>query len=143
MSPLQGLVITKATLANLATIPLKIRMQLIKKAKALIIDPHPPRSKKLRGVTTEGGEPIYRLRSGDYRILYIVRSNPGEVIVLDIDNRKDVYRMPDKEKKVEAEDYRMKTDEFDDIMRKALGATPQKKTTKRLSSKKRKAKRRE
>jgi len=31
-------------------------------------------------------------RSGDYRILYVVRKNPGEVIVLDIDNRKDVYK---------------------------------------------------
>lgn len=87
-----GLVITKAAFDNLATIPHKIRAQLIKKAKALIVDPKPKGSKKLKGITTDEGEPVYRQRSGDYRILYIVRKNPNEVIVLDIDNRKDVYK---------------------------------------------------
>ena len=92
MSPLTGLVITKAALDNLAAFPHKIRAQLIKKAKALILNPHPSGSKKLQGITTDEDEPIYRQRSGDYRILYVVRTNPGEVIVLDIDARKDVYR---------------------------------------------------
>jgi mRNA interferase RelE/StbE len=90
---LTGLVISKAALNNLARIPFKIRAQLIKKAKALITDQHPQGSKPLKGVTTDDGEAVYRLRSGDYRILYIVRSNPTkEVIVLDINNRKDVYK---------------------------------------------------
>ena len=92
MSPLMGLVITKSALKNLATIPHKIRVQLIKKAKALILNPKPKGSRILKGIETDDGEPIYRQRSGDYRILYLVRKNPGEVIVLDIDNRKDVYR---------------------------------------------------
>ena len=140
MSPLQGLVITKAALSNLASIPLKIRLQIIKKSKALILDPHPSRSKKLGGVTTEDGEPIYRQRSGDYRILYIVRRNPSEVIVLDIDNRKDVYRMTPKDtKKTDKADYeyRMKAKDFDKAMRRALGTpAPSKPTRKRRSSKK-------
>jgi mRNA interferase RelE/StbE len=87
-------VFTKAALSNLAHIPFKIRAQLIKKAKALILNPHPSGSKALKGVTTDEGETVYRQRSGDYRILYIVRKKPTqtEVIVLDIDNRKDVYR---------------------------------------------------
>lgn len=92
MPKLIGLVITKAALDNLARIPFKIRAQLIKKAKALILNPHPSGSRPLKGVTTDEGDVIYRQRSGDYRILYIVRTNPNEVIVLDIDNRKDVYR---------------------------------------------------
>jgi mRNA interferase RelE/StbE len=92
--PLTGLVITKAALNNLARIPPKIRAQLVKKAKALIRDPHPQGSRPLKGITTNDGEPVYRQRSGDYRILYIVRQSPTtkEVIVLDIDNRKDVYK---------------------------------------------------
>lgn len=89
--PLMGLVITKPALNNLASIPHKIRAQLIKKAKALILNPRPTGSRKLKGITTDDGEPVYRQRSGDYRILYVVRKNPGEVIVLDIDHRKDVY----------------------------------------------------
>lgn len=39
-----------------------------------------------------GDEAVWRLRSGDYRILYVVKSNPEEIIVLDIGHRKDVYR---------------------------------------------------
>jgi mRNA interferase RelE/StbE len=66
----------------------KIRKQLTKKAKSLINDPHPPGSKKLHG--SDGSEAVYRIRSGDYRILYVVREI--EVIVLDIDDRKDVYK---------------------------------------------------
>lgn len=92
MSSLTGLVITKTALNSLTRFPFKIRAQLIKRAKALILDPHPSGSKPLKGVKTPDGETIYRQRSGDYRILYVVRSNPTEVIVLDIGNRKDVYR---------------------------------------------------
>ena len=92
MSPLTGLVITKSALDSLARFPFKIRAQLIKKAKALILDAHPQGSKPLKGVKTADDEIIYRHRSGDYRILYVIRSNPQQVIVLDIDNRKDVYR---------------------------------------------------
>ena len=94
MPTLTGLVLSKAALRNLERIPFKIRAQLIKKAKALILDPHPSGSKPLKDVTTDAGEIVYRQRSGDYRILYIVRTMKKltEVIVLDIDNRKDVYR---------------------------------------------------
>ena len=69
----------------------KIRAQVAKRAKALINNPHPPGCKKLSGKKS-GEEAVWRVRSGDYRILYLVRNNPNEVIVLDIDNRKDVYR---------------------------------------------------
>ena len=138
MSRLFGLVVTESALANVEKFPHKIRAQLIKKAKALILDPHPSGSKKLAGYTTDEGEPIYRQRSGDYRILYIVRSNPAEVVVLDIDNRKGVYRMLEKEKKVE--DYRMKSDEFDDMMRKALGTPAPKKEAKKKRRSTKKAK---
>lgn len=93
MPKLTGLVFTKAAVSNLERIPFKIRAQLIKKAKALILDPHPQGSKPLKGIKTVDDEVIYRQRSGDYRILYVVRTKPNnEVIVLDIGDRKDVYR---------------------------------------------------
>lgn len=72
--------------------PGKIRRQIVKKAKALLLDPRPLKSKQLQGVTTDAGEPVRSERSGDYRILYVIRKNPGEVVILDIDDRKDVYR---------------------------------------------------
>ena len=114
---------TDAALDFIATLPPKIRRQVIKKAKALHTTPYPPTCKKLQDVVTTDGDPVYRERSGDYRILYMVRTNPAEVLVLDIDYRKDVYRMPKTNPKP-ADDMRMKEGDFDDIMRGALGALP-------------------
>lgn len=134
--PYVGFAFTSAALDFLATLPPKIRKQVIKKAKALHTNPHPQGSKKLHDVVTDDGDPVYRERSGDYRILYVVR--PDEVMVLDIDHRKDVYRMP-KTKAEPADEMKMKEADFDAIMSKALGVSaPQDKDeeqpAKRLSS---------
>ena len=69
--------------------PGKLRAQVAKKAKSLINDPYPSGCKKLKGVK-DGTNAVWRVRSGDYRILYVV--SQIEVIIVDIDNRKDVYR---------------------------------------------------
>jgi len=88
-----GFAFTRVALKYLTNIQQhKLRRQVTRKARALQHDPHPPGSKKLCGETAATGEPIYRERSGDYRILYVVREKPTEVIVLDIDDRKDVYK---------------------------------------------------
>lgn len=88
-----GLVFAKAALDYLETLPHKLRGQIVKKAKKLLVDPFPVGCKRLHGVETDEGEPVHRERSGDYRILYVVRDgNPTTVIILDIDHRKDVYR---------------------------------------------------
>ncbi len=54
--------------------------------KALIENPKPQNSLKLSG--REG----YRLRVGDYRIIYEVDEINKTVSVLDVGHRKDVYR---------------------------------------------------
>ena len=137
--PYVGFAFTDSALCFLEALPPKIRKQVLKKAKALLADPHPPGSKKLQDVETDDGQPVYRERSGDYRILYVVRSNPAEVIVLDIDHRKDVYRMP-KTKTDPSDDMRMKEADFDAMMSKALGVSAppneekQEKSERRLSS---------
>lgn len=92
VSTLWGFAFTEDALAFLGTLPPKVRSQVIKKARALQTHPHPNGAIPLRGIVTADGDQVYRERSGDYRILYVVKSNPGEVIVLDIDHRKDVYR---------------------------------------------------
>jgi mRNA-degrading endonuclease RelE of RelBE toxin-antitoxin system len=69
--------------------PGKMRAQVAKKAKALIRDSHPQGCKKVIGMR-DGDDQVWRIRCGDYRILYIVRGII--VVVLDIDHRKDVYR---------------------------------------------------
>lgn len=92
MVTINGFAFSESALAYLATIPAKVRGQIVRKARALMHDPHPKGSKPLKGVTTSAGETVYRERSGDYRILYVVRANPDQIVILDIDHRKDVYR---------------------------------------------------
>ncbi|MCP4250211.1 MAG: type II toxin-antitoxin system RelE/ParE family toxin [bacterium] len=49
-------------------------------------DPRPPGSQKLRGV------PDYRLRVGQYRILYGIDDRKRVVEVIAVGHRRDVYR---------------------------------------------------
>lgn len=91
---------------------------MARKAKALHTEPYPATAKRLHDVVTPLGEPVFRERSGDYRILYIVRTKPAEVVILDIGDRKDVYRMP---KVTPPGELKMKEVDFDKIMQSALG----------------------
>ena len=62
---LVGFSFSEFSLEFLELVPNKLRMQIIKKAKALLKDHFPQGCKKLQGVTTPMGEPVYRERSGD------------------------------------------------------------------------------
>src|SRR5687768_5622789 len=118
--PLVGFAFTASALDFLSTVPHKTRRQIIKKAKALHTNPFPQGVKKLHGVTTDDGAPVYRERSGDYRILYVITERPSEILILDIGNRKDVYDMA-KTKQTPGDELRMKQSDFDEVMRTALG----------------------
>lgn len=90
MALLYGFAYTEAALKYLeTTVPTKIRGQIKRRIEALAANPTPPGSKKLTGVA-DGENPVYRVRQGDYRILYSVR--PIIIVILDIGHRKDVYR---------------------------------------------------
>ena len=90
MTALYGFAYTESALKYLETmVPTKIRSQIKRRIEALAANPIPPGSKKLIGIM-DGENPIYRVRQGDYRILYSVR--PVIIVILDIDHRKDVYR---------------------------------------------------
>ena len=92
VTALYGFVYSESALKFLGTaIPAKVRGQIRRKIEALAANPHPQGCKKLMGVDNEG-EDVYRIRSGDYRVLYVVRANPQQIIILDIDHRKDIYR---------------------------------------------------
>jgi mRNA interferase RelE/StbE len=69
--------------------PGKVRAQLTKKPRSLHTTPYPNGCKKLVNVM-HGEDPVWRIRCGDYRILYVVRAM--EVLVLRIGHRKDIYR---------------------------------------------------
>jgi mRNA interferase RelE/StbE len=90
MAALYGFAYTEVALRYLETeVPTRIRGQIKRRIEALAAAPTPPGCKKLVGVM-DGDYPVYRVRQGDYRILYCVR--PVIIVILDIGNRKDVYR---------------------------------------------------
>jgi len=63
----------------------KVLRQLLERVKSLTHDPRPPGSLKL---TADEG---YRLRSGDYRILYRIDEEKKAVYIYRIKDRKDAY----------------------------------------------------
>ncbi len=65
----------------------RMRVRITTRIAALAQDPSPPRSRKLK---TE--ERAFRIRVGDYRVVYDVLHDVVIVLVLRIGHRKDVYR---------------------------------------------------
>ena len=51
----------------------------------LAVDPRPPAARQLRG------RPGYRVRVGDYRIIYLIEDEVLVVVVLRLGHRRDVY----------------------------------------------------
>jgi mRNA interferase RelE/StbE len=72
---------------SLARLPKKIQRQIGKKIDALSENPRPRGAKQL-----QGHDKIYRIRSGDYRIIYQVDDKKIIVFVIGIGDRKDIYR---------------------------------------------------
>ena len=64
-----------------------MQRRLVKRMKTLQQDPRPPGVKKLAGA-----DDLYRLREGDYRIIYMIQDEELIILVLKIGDRKDVYR---------------------------------------------------
>lgn len=61
--------------------------KVVARLRALVENPRPPGSIKLQG----GGD-LYRIRSGDYRIIYEIEDDRSVVRVVSVGNRRDIYR---------------------------------------------------
>jgi mRNA interferase RelE/StbE len=80
------IVVLPSAIEELKKIPKKFRGQIGKKITRLASDPFPPDCTKL-----EGQGSVYRVRVGDYRVLYTV-DKKVLVTVVKVGDRKDVYR---------------------------------------------------
>ena len=78
-------VIEKQAQKQLAKIPPPDYTKIVAALKELASDPRPFGYKKLKG------RPGYRVRVGDYRIIYSVQDNILTVYVLIIGHRREVY----------------------------------------------------
>ena len=72
---------------DLRSLPKPTIARVVKSLELLADDPFPRQALKL-----EGGEQLYRLRVGDYRIVYAVDQDAKEVIVHYVRHRREVYR---------------------------------------------------
>ncbi|MBF0503223.1 MAG: type II toxin-antitoxin system RelE/ParE family toxin [Candidatus Riflebacteria bacterium] len=72
---------------QIADLPERIQKQIDKKIVALADNPYPAGFKKLKGP-----EEFFRVRSGDYRIIYQIEGGLLIVIVVRVGNRKEVYK---------------------------------------------------
>ena len=79
--------LTASAKKALGRMPPDIRERLTLAVAALRSDPRPPGVVKLTGEDN-----VYRVRVGDYRILYEIHDNSLIVIVVKIAHRRDAYR---------------------------------------------------
>ena len=78
--------ITRRAARDLAALPVADRKRLGRKIDALAGDPRPANARKLAGA-----EDLFRLRSGDYRVIYQVRDEVLVVLVIMTRHRGSVY----------------------------------------------------
>ncbi len=78
------LLIKPSAAKELEALPRKDRGRIVAKMEGLAGNPRPPGSEKL------SGEEKYRLRQGDYRVLYSVQDASTTVTIVKIAHRREV-----------------------------------------------------
>ena len=67
-------------------IPKKDLQKILSKIQNLSLDPRPSGSEKLTG------QELFRIRQGNYRILYSIQDNQLTIWVIKVGHRKEIYR---------------------------------------------------
>ncbi|MBE0610639.1 MAG: type II toxin-antitoxin system RelE/ParE family toxin [Dehalococcoidia bacterium] len=67
-------------------LPPAVRERVLRAAYALADDPRPPGVRKMRGADRQ-----YRIRVGDYRVIYEIHDNVLIVLVVEVGNRREAY----------------------------------------------------
>ena len=80
------LLIKPAAVKELEAVSQRDRQRLAARIRALTGQPRPPGAEKL------SGHDLYRVRQGNYRILYEIIDHDLTVTVIKISHRRDVYR---------------------------------------------------
>lgn len=78
--------ISRSAQKQLAKINNPFFKAISEKILALKTNPRPPGCKKLKGKES------WRIRVADYRIIYEIKDDILQIIVIDVDHRKQVYR---------------------------------------------------
>ncbi len=81
-----SLFLKRSAAKELEAVALKDRRRIVGRIQALAADPRPPGVQKLSGAEK------YRVRQGDYRILYTIDDTARSVVIVKIGQRGEVYR---------------------------------------------------
>ena len=79
--------LTKAAAKDLTALPQKTLRRIDSAIRSLADNPRPHGSIKL-----QGSDNLYRIRKGDFRIIYQIEDDALIVTVVRVGNRRDVYR---------------------------------------------------
>lgn len=78
--------LSRVAFKSMAKIPKKDLKRIQGKIDDLAANPRPSDVKKIQGDSN-----LYRIRSGDYRVLYRIYDDKIYILVVNIEHRKDVY----------------------------------------------------
>ncbi len=78
---------TKAARKDLRKLDQVPRARIGEAIDSLASDPHPPGSRKMIG-----SEALFRIRVGDYRVIYEVRNEVLTIFIIKIGHRQNIYR---------------------------------------------------
>ena len=73
---------------QLKTLPKAVIKAVLVTVEDLATNPYPPNTKKLKG----SDKAYFRVRTGDYRIIYEVRNQELIINIIEVGHRKDIYR---------------------------------------------------
>jgi len=79
-------ILPKSAQKELDRLPDNIARRILEALEVLTTQPRPPGCKKLRG------ENAWRIRVGDYRVIYEIHDKVSQAIVVTIGHRREVYR---------------------------------------------------
>ena len=80
------LLIKASAAKELEAVPKRDRKRLAARIGGLASNPRPPGAERL------SGDEKYRIRQGDYRILYLIEAANSTVTIVKIGHRREVYR---------------------------------------------------
>ena len=81
-----AILITRKAQKALSEIPINYQDKLIETIYALANNPYPHGCKKL------SGREAWRIRIGNYRVIYEINESALSIVVVNIGHRKDVYK---------------------------------------------------
>lgn len=82
------LVYSRDAVRSLRKIPSKLAKRICSKLEELVKDPY---AKNNNIKPLQWSEANYRLRIGDWRVIYILDNDKNQVIIVDVDSRGEIY----------------------------------------------------